>query len=129
MALIGDELCEAARDGLPYGAVEARGTAALGPADVLDGVPDLVTRVEVEALLADGSRLFVLHHPRIVDRPHGRLEPPVEWLGEAPALSVGNEGDVPVGVTSHFHFFEVNRAVRFFERAAAWACGWPCGPA
>jgi len=26
---------------------------------------------------------------------------------------------LPVGVTSHFHFFEVNRALRF-ERAAAW---------
>jgi urease subunit gamma/beta len=26
---------------------------------------------------------------------------------------------VPVGVTSHFHFFEVNRALRF-DRAAAW---------
>ena len=30
-----------------------------------------------------------------------------------------NEGAVPVGVTSHFHFFEVNRALRF-DRAAAW---------
>ena len=28
-------------------------------------------------------------------------------------------GDVPVGVTSHFHFFEVNRALEF-DRAAAW---------
>ena len=27
--------------------------------------------------------------------------------------------NVPVGVTSHFHFFEANRALRF-ERAAAW---------
>jgi urease subunit gamma/beta len=26
---------------------------------------------------------------------------------------------VPVGVTSHFHFFEVNRALEF-DRAAAW---------
>ena len=119
VALIGDELCEAARDGLPYGAVEARGYAALGPADVLDGVPELVTRVEVEALLADGSRLFVLHHPIARDRPPRPPEPPVEWLGEGPALAVVNEGDVPVGVTSHFHFFEVNRAVRF-DRAAAW---------
>jgi urease subunit gamma/beta len=30
-----------------------------------------------------------------------------------------NEGKVAVGVTSHFHFFEVNRALRF-DRAAAW---------
>ena len=127
VALIGDELCEAARDGLPYGAVEARGYAALGPADVLDGVPELVTRVEVEALLADGSRLFVLHHPIARDRPRGRPSP--RWSGSArPRRWPSSTRATPVGVTSHFHFFEVNRAVRF-DRAAAWACGWPCGPA
>ena len=30
-----------------------------------------------------------------------------------------NEGAVAVGVTSHFHFFETNRALDF-DRAAAW---------
>jgi urease subunit gamma/beta len=32
---------------------------------------------------------------------------------------VTNDGEVLVGVTSHFHFFEVNRTLRF-DRAAAW---------
>jgi urease subunit gamma/beta len=35
------------------------------------------------------------------------------------ALEVNNTGDRPVQVGSHFHFFEVNRALRF-DRAAAW---------
>ena len=35
----------------------------LGPADVLDGVPELVPRIEVEALFGDGMRLIVLHDP------------------------------------------------------------------
>ena len=34
-------------------------------------------------------------------------------------MTVTNEGAVAVGVTSHFHFFETNRALRF-DRAAAW---------
>lgn len=39
----------------------------------------------------------------------------------APAVTVNvvNEGDRPVQVGSHFHFAEVNDALRF-ERAAAW---------
>ncbi len=47
-ALIADEVCEAARDGRSYAEAEARGYAVLGPGDVLDGVADLVPRVEVE---------------------------------------------------------------------------------
>jgi urease beta subunit len=34
-------------------------------------------------------------------------------------LEVANSGDRPVQVGSHFHFFEVNRALRF-ERSRAW---------
>ena len=33
-------------------------------------------------------------------------------------LTVGNTGDRPIQVGSHFHFFEVNRALQF-DRAAA----------
>ncbi len=63
VALIGDEVCEAARDGLGYHEVAERAYAVLTPADVLDGVPELVPRIEVEALFADGMRLIVLHDP------------------------------------------------------------------
>ena len=119
IALIADEVCEAARDGRAYADAEAAGYAALGPADVADGVAELVRRVEVEALFADGSRLLVLHDPIGSARPRPQTEAAIEWLAEDVALSVVNEGEVPVGVTSHFHFFEVNRALRF-ERAAAW---------
>jgi urease subunit gamma/beta len=119
VALIADTVCEAARDGAGYAAAEAAGYAALGPADVAAGVAELVVRVEVEALLADGSRLFVLHDPVTAAGPPARSERDVEWLASGHELHVVNEGAVPVGVTSHFHFFEVNRALRF-DRAAAW---------
>jgi urease subunit gamma/beta len=118
-ALIADTVCEAARDGRSYAEAEAAGYAALGPLDVLDGVPELVARVEVEALFGDGSRLVVLHEPVARGAPPRPSEPPVGWLDRSTPLTVVNEGEVAVGVTSHFHFFEVNRALRF-DRPAVW---------
>jgi len=118
-ALIADEVCEAARDGLPYGEVEARGYGVLGPGDVLDGVAALAPRIEVEALFADGMRLLVLHDPIGRDAPPDLLaEVDLEWLDGAP-LTVRNEAEVAIGVTSHLHLFEANRRLRF-DRAAAY---------
>jgi len=119
VAVIADEVCEAARDGRAYAQAEAAGYGVLGPRDVLEGVPDLVRRVEVEALFPDGSRLIVLHDPIAATGPPPHGEPGLEWIAQDRALTVVNEGEVPIGVTSHFHFFETNRALRF-DRAAAW---------
>lgn len=119
MALIADEVCEAARDGRSYAEAEAVGYATLGVADVDEGVGELVRRVEVEALFGDGSRLIVLHDPVVASAPPPHGEPEPAWLARDVAVTVVNEGDVPIGVTSHFHFFEVNRSLRF-DRAAAW---------
>jgi urease subunit gamma/beta len=119
-AIVADAVCEAARDGASYDAAAAAGRAVLAEADVLDGVRALVPRIEVEALFADGRRLVVLDDP-LGAAPAGPVEePPAPWLDGAPvALEVVNEGEVPIGVTSHLHFFEVNRRLRF-DRAAAW---------
>jgi urease subunit gamma/beta len=119
VALIADEVCEAARDGRSYAEAEAAGYGALQAGDVAEGVVELVRRVEIEALFADGSRLLVLHDPIGSSGPPPREEAAIAWLARDRAVSVVNEGDVPVGVTSHFHFFEINRALRF-DRAAAW---------
>jgi urease subunit gamma/beta len=118
-AMIADEVCEAARDGRSYAEVEAFGYTVLGESDVLEGVADAVPKIEVEPLFTDGHRLVVLHDPIRRDAP--RIAEPVapEWLERGVALEVVNEGAVPVGVTSHFHFFETNRALRF-DRATAW---------
>jgi urease subunit gamma/beta len=119
VALIADEVCEAARDGRSYAEAEAVGYRVLGPGDVADGVGRLVRRIEVEALFADGSRLLVLHDPITAAGPPPQAEAELVWRMEEHPLTVVNEGDVPVGVTSHFHFFEANRTLRF-DRAAAW---------
>jgi len=39
-------------------------------------------------------------------------------LEDAVEITVRNEAPVPIGVTSHFHFFEVNPALRFDREAA-----------
>ena len=129
IALIADELCEAARDGRSYAEVEEIGYSLLSEDDVLDGVSALVPRIEVEALFDDGMRLLVLHEPLVRDAPPrpAAVSPTWDTQGVVTA-EVTNEGDVLVAVTSHFHFFEVNRDLRF-DRAAAWGLrlGIPAG--
>ncbi len=119
-ALIADNVCEAARDGLAYAAVEAAGYASLGPGDVLDGVARLVPRIEVEALLRDGMRLIVLHDPITRDAPPEPVTRGPDWHDDASGrIEIVNEGDLLVGLTSHVHLFEVHRDLRL-DRGAAW---------
>jgi urease subunit gamma/beta len=63
VALICDELIEAARAGAGYDEVRALGHRVLSEDDVLDGVADLVDRVQVEPLFEDGSQLITLFFP------------------------------------------------------------------
>ena len=118
-ALIADEVCEAARDGVSYADAVARGYEVLGPQDVLDDVARLLPRLEVEALFGDGSRLIVLQDPIGADGPAMLEHAPVPWQEAPLELEVLSHADVPIGVTSHFHFFEVNRLLEF-HREAAW---------
>ena len=113
VALIADEVMEAARDGLTYEQVESRGYTVLAPADVLDEVPGLVSRIELEALFADGSRLIVLHDPIAAAHRPGSTDPARRWVarGGVP-IAVTNDGGVPVALSSHFHVFETNRQLR-----------------
>jgi urease subunit gamma/beta len=122
VALIGDEVCEAARDGLGYQAVTERAYAVLTPADVLDGVQALVPRIEIEALFADGMRLIVLHDP--IGRSGAPeplpAEPAMVWLpGALGPFRARNAGEVAIGLSSHVHLLEVNRRLEL-DRAAVY---------
>jgi urease subunit gamma/beta len=126
-ALVADTVAEAARDGRRLAEAVAAGQAVLGPNDVLPGVADVVQRVEVEAVFEDGSRLAVVHAP--FGLPSAEPTAPGAVQAAEPATSstwadtvevtVTNEAAVPISVTSHFHFFEVNPRLRF-DRTAAW---------
>lgn len=120
IAVIADAVCEAARDGVSYGDAEAVGYRTLTPQDVIDGVAELVPRIEVEALFPDGMRLLVLHDAIARTAPPEPLTAQPDWHADATAtLEIVNEGDVLVGITSHFHLFEVHPGLRL-DRAAAW---------
>jgi urease subunit gamma/beta len=127
-ALIADTVCEAARDGLRLAEAVEAGRRVLTADDVLPGVPDIVTEIQVEAVFDDGTRLAVVSDPfrgsgSLADRAPGAVLPR-EVRSAAPAgphglsLAVCNTGDVPISVTSHFHFFEVNRLLAFNRPAA-----------
>ena len=130
IALISDTAAEAARDGLRLHEVIMRGRTVLAPDDVLDGVVEIVSEVRIEATFDDGTRLIVVDDPfRVLDGdvayessdqvPGAVIEAPVAFERRVDAfVDVGNESDVAIGVTSHFHFFEVNPRLRF-DRAAA----------
>ena len=127
-ALIADTVCEAARDGARLMAAAAAGATVLGPDDVLPGVVDVVTEVKVEAVFDDGTRMVVVRNPfgaaaGLGDDAPGAVMPAERPINREPAdlvrLSVVNTGDVPVSITSHFHFFEVNPRLQF-DRAAAY---------
>ncbi|MGI5403120.1 urease subunit gamma [Streptomyces sp. CA-135486] len=125
-ALIADTVCEAARDGRRLAEAIEAARSVLGPDDVLPGVADVVTEVHVEAVFDDGSRLAVVSDPiggGLADRAPGAVVPgpahPEPEPEPAVRLTVRNTATVPVGVTSHFHFFEANPRLDF-DRSAAY---------
>lgn len=58
LAIICDEMHEAARGGAPYEEVVRVGGSVLTADDVLDGVPELVGSVKIECLFGDGMRVL-----------------------------------------------------------------------
>ena len=124
VALISEAMIEAARDGKSVPEAALAGAAVLGSDDVLDGVAELVSVVQVEATFPDGTKLVSCHHPIDGGPGHGASylvdEGDLELNAdrEATTLVVANTGDRPIQVGSHAHFFEVNRALRFDREAA-----------
>lgn len=132
-ALIADEVVEAARAGATVAEAAQLGAHLLTEDDLLPGVASLVGTVQVEGFFNDGQKLVTIHDPiRPGTAPAAGDEPqvtPGEILvddGEielnsdrkTTEVTVTNSGDRPVQVGSHFHFFEVNRALEFDRRAA-----------
>jgi urease subunit gamma len=62
-ALITSYLLEGARDGRPVADLMEAGRHVLGRADVLDGVPEMLPEVQVEATFPDGTKLVTVHQP------------------------------------------------------------------
>ncbi len=63
VALITSWVLEAARDGRSVAELMAGGQRVLARTDVLDGVPEMITSVQVEATFPDGTKLVTVHRP------------------------------------------------------------------
>jgi urease subunit gamma len=63
VALITSFLLEGARDGRPVAELMSTGRAVLTREDVMDGVPEMLTEVQVEATFPDGTKLVTVHEP------------------------------------------------------------------
>ena len=121
-------MCEAARDGVRLLDAVRAGSSVLTENDVLPGVVDIVREVKVEAVFNDGTRLVVVRNPfgesaaSLAGLAPGAVSTqPVEpiTLEGLIRVHVTNTSDVPVSITSHFHFFETNQRLDF-DRAAAY---------
>ncbi|GIF71503.1 urease subunit gamma [Asanoa siamensis] len=62
-ALITAFLLEGARDGRTVADLMSAGRSVLGRADVMDGVPEMLPEVQVEATFPDGTKLVTVHDP------------------------------------------------------------------
>ncbi|MFE9324831.1 MULTISPECIES: urease subunit gamma [Nocardia] len=63
VALITDHVLEGARDGRTVAELMSSGRTVLTRADVMDGVPEMIHDVQVEATFPDGTKLVTVHHP------------------------------------------------------------------
>lgn len=65
IALITAAIMEGARDGRSVADLMHHGTTILTRDDVMDGVPEMIADIQVEATFPDGSKLVTVHHPII----------------------------------------------------------------
>ncbi|WP_319452391.1 MULTISPECIES: urease subunit gamma [unclassified Mycobacterium] len=63
VAVITDHLLEGARDGRTVAELMVSGRAVLAREDVMEGIPEMLYDVQVEATFPDGTKLVTVHHP------------------------------------------------------------------
>jgi urease subunit gamma len=65
VAYISAAIMEGARDGKSVAQLMSEGTTILSRDEVMEGVPEMIPDVQVEATFPDGSKLVTVHHPII----------------------------------------------------------------
>ena len=129
IAFITDEILEGAREGRSVADLISFGSTLLRTDDVLPGVSDLISMIQVEGTFPDGTKLVTVHDPirpgkkkvggvspGELDCEEGEIE--INAGRRSVTIKVVNTGDRPVQIGSHYHFFETNKALEF-NRASA----------
>lgn len=65
VAFISAAILEGARDGRSVAELMSYGTTLLHREDVMEGVPEMIPDIQVEATFPDGTKLVTVHHPII----------------------------------------------------------------
>jgi urease subunit gamma len=63
VAYISAAILEGARDGRTVAVLMSYGATLLTRDDVMEGVPEMIYDVQVEATFPDGTKLVTVHHP------------------------------------------------------------------
>ena len=63
VALISAAILEGARDGKGVAALMSEGKSVLTRDDVMEGVPEMIPDIQVEATFTDGTKLVTVHQP------------------------------------------------------------------
>ncbi|MFC7553915.1 urease subunit gamma [Pseudoroseomonas wenyumeiae] len=63
IALITDYVVEGARDGRSVAELMRDGATVLGREQVMDGIPEMIHEIQVEATFPDGTKLVTVHNP------------------------------------------------------------------
>ncbi len=63
VAILSSFVLEGARDGRPVVDLMAAGRTVLSRDDVMEGVPEMIAEVQVEATFPDGTKLVTIHQP------------------------------------------------------------------
>ena len=125
VAIIADEILEGAREGRSVAELISFGSTILTTDDLMPGVAELMTMIQVEGTFPDGTKLVTVHEPirpgKAKPEPYLRPGEVITPEGEIELnagcrkaqLVVVNTGDRPVQVGSHYHFFETNKALDF----------------
>jgi len=65
VAFISAAIMEGARDGKTVAELMSAGTTLLGRDEVMEGVPEMIPEIQVEATFPDGTKLVTVHNPII----------------------------------------------------------------
>jgi urease subunit gamma len=63
VAILSSFVLEGARDGRSVAELMQTGRSVLGRDDVMDGVPEMLPEVQIEATFPDGTKLVTIHEP------------------------------------------------------------------
>ena len=113
VAFISAAVMEGARDGRSVAELMGYGATLLSRDDVMEGIPEMIHDVQVEATFPDGTKLFMKPGEYFIE--DGDIE--LNQTRNTTKVTVANTGDRPIQVGSHYHFYETNPALSFDREA------------